>query len=77
MLDFCLKKRQCQENISSGKSSPWGVRGRFRVRLGIGLGLEPGGLFPRGLRRKRHCFNGEQQKVIEMKGIILVKVDEM
>ena len=28
--------------------------------------------------RKRHCFNGEQQKVIDMKGIItLVKVDEM
>ena len=28
-------------------------------------------------RTKRHCFNGEQQKDIEMKGIILVKVDEM
>ena len=28
-------------------------------------------------RRKRHCFNREQQKVIEMKGIILVKVDEL
>ena len=29
-------------------------------------------------RRRRHCFNGEQQKVIEMKSIfILVKVDEM
>ena len=28
-------------------------------------------------RRFRHRFNGEQQKVIEMKGIILVKVDEM
>ena len=28
--------------------------------------------------RKRHCFNGEQQKVIKMKGtVILVKVDEM
>ena len=27
--------------------------------------------------RFRHRFNGEQQKVIEMKGIILVKVDEM
>ena len=28
--------------------------------------------------KKRHCFNGEQQKVIEMKGIvILVKKDEM
>ena len=29
-------------------------------------------------RRRRHCFNGEQQKVIEMKDIVvLVKVDEM
>ena len=29
-------------------------------------------------RRERHRFNGEQQKVIEMKVIvILVKVDEM
>ena len=29
-------------------------------------------------RRGRHCFNGEQQKVIEMKdNIILVKVDDM
>ena len=29
-------------------------------------------------RRRRHCFSGEQQKVIEMKGIVmLVKVDEM
>ena len=29
-------------------------------------------------RRKKHCFNGEQKKVIEMKGIvIIVKVDEM
>ena len=29
-------------------------------------------------RRRRHCFNGEQQKFIEMKGIaVLVKVDEM
>ena len=28
-------------------------------------------------RTKRPCFNGEQQKDIEMKGIILVKVDEM
>ena len=29
-------------------------------------------------RRRRHCSNGEQQKVIEMKGIvILMKVDEM
>ena len=29
-------------------------------------------------KKKRHCFNEEQQKVIEMKGIvILVKVDEM
>ena len=29
-------------------------------------------------RQRRHCFNGEQQKVIEMKYIvILVKVDEM
>ena len=29
-------------------------------------------------RRKREWFNGEQQKVIEMKGIfILVKVDEV
>ena len=28
--------------------------------------------------RKRHCFNGEQQKFIEIKGIvILAKVDEM
>ena len=26
--------------------------------------------------KKRHCFNGEQQ-VIELKGIILVKVAEM
>ena len=26
-------------------------------------------------RTKRPCFNGEQQKDIEMKGIILVKVD--
>ena len=77
MLDFCLKKRRCQESISPEKSPPREFRRRFRVRLGIGLGLEPGGLFPRGLRRKRHCFNGEQQKVIEMKGIILVKVDEM
>ena len=29
-------------------------------------------------RKRQQCFNGEQQKVIEMKGIvILVKVDEM
>ena len=29
-------------------------------------------------KKKIHCFNGEQQKVMEMKGIvILVKVDEM
>ena len=28
-------------------------------------------------RRKRHCFNGEQEKVIEVKGIMSVKVDEM
>ena len=28
--------------------------------------------------RRRYCFNGEQQKVIEMKDtVILVKVDEM
>ena len=30
------------------KSLPWGVRGRVRVRLGIGLSLESGGFFPRG-----------------------------
>ena len=28
-------------------------------------------------KTKRHCFNGEQQKDIEMKAIILVKADEM
>ena len=29
-------------------------------------------------RRRRHCLNGEQQKVIEMKDIVvLVKVDEI
>ena len=28
-------------------------------------------------KKKRHRFNGEQQNDIEMKGIILVKVDEM
>ena len=28
-------------------------------------------------RTKRPCFNGEPQKDIEMKGIILVKVDEI
>ena len=30
------------------------------------------------MKEEGHCFNGEQQKVIEMKGIVtLVKVDEM
>ena len=29
----------------SGKKPPWGVSGRIRVRLGIGLGLESGDLF--------------------------------
>ena len=35
--------------------------------------------FEKGIRRKgRRCFNGEQQKVTEMKSIvILVKVDEI
>ena len=28
-------------------------------------------------KTKRHCFNGEKQKDIEMKAIILVKADEM
>ena len=30
-------------------SPPWGVRGRVSVRLGIALGLGPGGLFPGGI----------------------------
>ena len=40
---------RCQENISPEKSPPWGDRGRVRVRLGIGLGLESGGLFSGGI----------------------------
>ena len=32
-----------------GKKPRWGVRGRAGVRLGIGLGLESGGLFSGGL----------------------------
>ena len=32
----------CQEKISSKKSSQYGIRGRVRVRLEIGLGLEYG-----------------------------------
>ena len=32
----------------------------------------------RHMKEEGHCFNGKQQKVIEMKGIAtLVKVDEM
>ena len=32
----------------------------------------------RHMKEGGHCFNGEQQKVIEMKGIVtLVKVDGM
>ena len=31
------------------KSTPLGVRGRMRVRLGRGLGLESGGLFSGGI----------------------------
>ena len=37
---------RCQEKIPTEKSSPWGVRGRVMVRLGIGLGLRSGGFFP-------------------------------
>ena len=36
-----------------GKSPPWGVR----VRLGIGLGLEPGWLFPQGRFFPRTVFS--------------------
>ena len=39
----------CQEKIPPEKSPPWGVRGGVRVRLGIGLGLESGGLFSGGV----------------------------
>ena len=40
-----------------GKKPPWGVRGRIRVRLGIGLGLEPGGVFSRGIFSKNRSFH--------------------
>ena len=34
-----------RKKITPEKSSPWGVRGRASVRLGIGLDLESGGFF--------------------------------
>ena len=38
--------RGCQKKILPEKSPPGEVRGSVRVRLRIGIGLEPGGFFP-------------------------------
>ena len=40
-----------------GKKPPWGIRGRIRVRLGIGLGLESGGVFSGGIFSKNRSFH--------------------
>ena len=51
-----------QEKTPPEKSSPWGVRGKVRFRLGIGLGLESGWFFPRTIfitffRKNTSCFH--------------------
>ena len=44
--DFFHLMIWCQKvKIPPEKSPPWGVRDRVRVRLGIGIGLESGGIF--------------------------------
>ena len=71
---FC--KEGCQEKVPSEKSPPWGVRGRVRVRLGIGLGLEPGGLFPGGFfpRTVKKVFLEFLKKSQELKTPVLESI---
>ena len=45
---YALSFQRCQEKISQEKSLPYRVRGKVRVKLGIGLGLEYRGAFFRG-----------------------------